>query len=61
MIRVPGVIKGLAPAPLLLLMKTAHCTLMWCSNKCIYLEHISLPWLLHLKKHQSARFAAGGE
>lgn len=47
MIRVPGVIKGLALAPLLLLTKTALCTLMWCSNKCIYLQHNSLPWLLH--------------
>lgn len=47
MIRVPGVIKGLAVAPLLLLTKTALCTLMWYSNKCIYLQHNSLPWLLH--------------
>lgn len=45
MIRVPGVIKGLALARRLLLAKTAHSTLMCCSNKCIYLEHIPLPWL----------------
>lgn len=42
MIRVPRVIKGLALAPLLLLAKTALCTLMWCSNKCIYLFGITL-------------------
>ena len=45
MIRVPGVIKGLVPAPLLLLTKTALFTLMWFTNKCTYLEHNSLPWL----------------